>query len=238
MSIKNILITRQPDQSVELINLLSNNRFYPYLLPMIETIPTPFELKKDVYDYVVLTSPNGVKYFSNYIKKIKAQNYVAVGTKTAEMLHLQGITNMEIPDVFSQEGLVDYFSKKQLQGLHILIPSPEKSSPNLKNFLISKGAMVEKPAIYKTERLKYESGELYHFLRGYAIDTVIFASPSAVESFFDNLGDEVSRLELTYISIGQTTFNFLKNNFGIISYYPEEFTVNGVVELINNMRRN
>lgn len=237
MSIKNILITRQPDQSVELINLVSNNRFYPYLLPMIETIPTSFELKRNIYDYVVLTSPNGVTYFSNYIKKIKAQNYVAVGIKTAEILQLQGVENIDLPDIFSQEGLIDYFGKKQIQGLHILLPSPEKSSPGLKNFLVSKGAVVEKPTVYKTERLKYENGEVNKFLREYAIDTVIFASTSAVEAFFENIGGGVSKSELTYISIGKTTFNFLQDNFGITSYYPKEFTVNGVVELINNIRR-
>lgn len=237
MKIKNALITRQPEQSVDLINLLSKNGFYPYLIPMIVTTPIHFELKRAVYDYVILTSPNGVTYFANHIKMMKAEKYVVVGTKTAETLHLQGITNMDIPDVFSQEGLINYFSEKQVQGLHILLPSPEKSSPNLKNFLISKGAVVEKPAIYKTDKLKYENGEVPELLKEFNIDTVIFASPSAAEAFFDNLKKYELTARMTCISIGKTTYEFLKNSLGISSYYPEQSTVKGMVELLNNLRR-
>lgn len=205
---------------------------------MIATTPTYFELKRAVYDYVVFTSPNGVKYFSNHIKMIKAEKYVAVGTKTAETLHLQGITNMDIPDIFSQEGVINYFSGKQLQGLHILLPSPEKSSSTLRDFLISKGAIVEKPVIYKTDKLKYENGEVPELLKEFNIDTIIFASPSATEAFFDNLKKYELTSQMTFISIGKTTYEFLKNSLGISSYYPEKFTVTGMIELLNNLRRN
>lgn len=236
---KNVLITRQPEQSIELINLLSKKGFSPYIIPMIETTPVNFELESNMYDYVIFTSPNGVKYFLGYIKKIVAKKYVAVGSKTAEILHSHGITDIEIdiPDIFSQEGLVDYFRKNIIDGKHILLPSPEKSSGKLQNFLKSGGAIIEKPVIYKTDKLKYEKGEVFEFLKDFDIDTIIFASPSAAEAFFNNVDKNQLSDQMFYISIGKTTHEFLHSCFGIKSYYPEEYTVNGMIDLLNNLRR-
>jgi len=233
---KNILITRQVEQSVDFVNLLSKNLFYSFLLPMIETIGVDFITKKQVYDYIIFTSTNAVKFF--FLKsKSKGIRYIAVGSTTAKYLENLGINAFTPKGEFSAEGLIEYFKDIDIKDANILIPTPEKHSDLLKNFLISNGALVETVVVYKTDEIKYPSGYLNNFLIENNIDTVTFASPSAAKSFFSNAEINKDIYNLNYISIGKTTYNFLKEHFNIQSQYPNKYTAEGIVELLKELRR-
>ncbi|UOD34707.1 uroporphyrinogen-III synthase [Deferribacteraceae bacterium V6Fe1] len=233
---KNILVTRQAEQSVDFINLLSKNLFYPFLLPMIETIGVDFVTKKQVYDYIIFSSTNAAKFF--FLKsKAKGVKYIAVGSSTAKYLDTFGVNAFTPKDEFSAEGLIEYFRDIDIKDANILIPTPEKHSDSLKNFLVSNGALVETVVVYKTDEVKYPTGHLNNFLLENNIDTVTFASPSAAKSFFSNAEKNKDIYNLKYISIGKTTYSFLKENYNIQSHYPDKYTVEGIVELLNDIRR-
>lgn len=233
---KNILVTRQAEQSVEFINLLSKNKFYPFLLPMIETTGVDFVTKKQVYDYIIFTSKNAAKFF--FLKsKAKGIKNIVVGSSTARYLENFGIKVVMPKNEFSTEGLIELFKDIDVTGLNILIPTPEKYSKTLKDFLITKGALVETIVVYKTDEVKYPLTYLNNFLIENNIDTVTFASPSAAKSFFSNSEINKDIYNLNYISIGKTTYDFLKENYNIKSHYPDKYTVEGIVELLNDLRR-
>ena len=61
------------------------------------------------------------------------------------------------------------------------------------------------------------------------IDTVTFCSPSAAKSFLRQFNGDKSLLDI--VSIGTTTALFLDKQ-GVISRYPENFTVESMVEII------
>jgi uroporphyrinogen-III synthase len=167
----------------------------------------------------------------------RAIKYIAVGSKTAEFLKNYGIDAIVPQGEFSADGLIDYFKNIDVKDKNILIPVPETHSDKFKNYLITNGALVETVVIYKTSKIKYEEGYVKNFITENKIDTVVFASPSAAESFFMNFHEDSFINKLNFISIGKTTYNFLKNSLNIDSYYPEEYTIYGVVLLLQELRR-
>lgn len=230
---KNVLITRQISQVADIVNLLSKNRFYPFLLPMIETVGVNFNTKKSVYDYIVFTSANGVKYFFDNTKDVKAHKIITVGSKTEEFLknyaHLSSITPK---DDFSAEGLISFFENEDVKDRNILLVVPEKHTKKHKEFLISKGALVETCIVYKTIELIYENDYVENFIRENKIQVIFFTSPSTVEAFFKNVKLNKYIYNLEYYAIGKTTYDYLKENYNIDACYPKIYTVEGMVDLM------
>lgn len=230
---KNVLITRQISQVADIVNLLSKNRFYPFLLPMIETVGVNFNTKKSVYDYIVFTSANGVKYFFDNTKDVKAHKIITVGSKTEEFLknyaHLSSITPK---DDFSAEGLISFFENEDVKDRNILLVVPEKHTKKHKEFLISKGALVETCIVYKTIELIYENDYVENFIRENKIQVIFFTSPSTVEAFFKNVKQNKYIYNLKYYAIGKTTYDYLKENYNIDACYPKIYTVEKMVDLM------
>lgn len=224
-----ILITRQPEQSAEFVNLLSSRGLYPFILPMIETVPVECEIKNKVFDYLIFTSSNAFNYFKKYINSIKFGKIAAVGKKTAEAIEREGFDVNLIPEDYSGEGLVKKFMNREINGMKFLIPGPKKTSNTLKNFLVSKKAIVESPVVYETIGIQYPRGFISGFIQGNLIDCITFASPSAARSFLSQtkIPDTVKET----VVIGRTTFSYLQEN-GINAVYPNKYTVNDMVELI------
>ncbi len=226
---KNVLITRQAEQSVEFINLLSKNGFYPFILSLIQTLPVEFETEYNKYDFIVFPSVNAVKYFFQNKNKICFNHIVSVGSKTAEYLKNLGFTSDYVPDKFSAEGLAKLFENVKIKHKTFLLPGPEKRKDEFYKFLLSKNCYAEIITVYKTLSVKYETGYIEKFIDENKVDIVTFASPSAAKSFFYQIRD--IKRELKFVSIGTTTYNYLKT-LGIDSIYPNEFTAAGMVELI------
>lgn len=224
-----ILITRQPEQSVEFINLLSSNGLYPFILPMIQTVPVECEIKNKAFDYLIFTSSNAFNYFKKHIKDLNFGNIAAVGQKTAEVIESAGYHVNLIPQDYSGEGLVKIFMNKEINGMKFLIPGPRKTSNTLKNFFVSKNAVVETPVVYETLEITYPQGYIEDFIKKNEIECLTFASPSAARSFLSqaNIHDTVKKI----VVIGKTTYSYL-NELNIDSIYPEKYTVKGMVELI------
>ncbi len=232
--IHNVLITRQPEQSVEFINLLSANGYFPFLLPMIKTVGLDYKIKNKAFDYLVFSSANSVKYFLKDMKNINYGQLIAVGEKTAKFANKYGLKADITPRTFSGEGLIEYFRDKEIHGMKFLIPGPKKSTETFKTFLISRNAVVESPAVYETIPVDYDDGFVDNFLIDNKIDCVTFASPSAAEAFLRNLNSD---MKIKYIiSIGKTTYEYLKS-FGINSKYPAKYTVESIVSLINEINK-
>ncbi|KAA0259500.1 uroporphyrinogen-III synthase [Deferribacter autotrophicus] len=234
--IKNVLITRQPNQSVEFINELSKSGFHPFLLPMIKTIPLDYSVSSNNYDFIVFTSTNAVTYFANNLKKIKFKNIIAVGEKTASLLKQFDIIPNIIPDEFSAEGLIKVLDNMDIKNNFFLIPTTPARSDLLENYLKQRKALVEICYIYKTVEENYPEGYIDNFVINNNIDTVTFASPSAARSFLKQ-AKNINLNLLTIISIGKTTAKFLEKE-GIKSYYPEKYTVKEMVKLISSLSKN
>lgn len=227
---QNILITRQPDQAVDFVNLLSINDCKPFILPMIETIPVPHKIKTSNYDYIVFTSMNAVRYFIKYYGKYTFKKVIAIGEKTSLYLKQFNIKADIIPKIFSAKGIIEILEHQLLNSKTFFIPGPRSRSELLSNFLIEQGAMVDEPIIYETKPVLYKKNEIELFLKKNMIDIITFASPSAAEAFLSQI--EIIPDNIKFVSIGTTTFDYLQER-GINSIFPNDFTVEGMVEIIS-----
>lgn len=234
--ISNVLVTRQPDQSVEFINLLSKNGFYPFLLPLIETIPLNNRPIRKSYDYIIFTSENAVKYFYPLMDSVDFKYVVAVGDKTKKRLEDLNIVVDFVPDEFSADGLIKLYEHKDLDGKTFLAPTTKKSNDYLKKYVEGKGGIFEKCFIYDTILKKYPEHYIDAFLVENNIDTLIFASPSAVESFFSQIND-LDKNCYTFVAIGKVTARKLEAN-GVSCVFPEKYTILDVVSLLKKIREN
>ncbi|MEF3255235.1 MAG: uroporphyrinogen-III synthase [Deferribacterales bacterium] len=234
---RKILITRQPEQSIEFINKLSFNRFYPYLLPMIKTVPLKFDIQRNRYDFIIITSVNTVEFLKLFMDKINYNRAIAVGSKTKQAIEMIGFSDVEIPQLYSQKGVIKYLENEDLKGKSFFIPGAEERPGDLIDFLLKRGAEVDAPSIYTTEKVCYDNGYIVEFLNELSIDAVTFFSPSAGRSFFSQVVfSEIKKIPL-FVSIGPTTHDYLLS-IGIKSIYPKtEFTVDGVINLLTDIYR-
>ncbi|MCX8084828.1 MAG: uroporphyrinogen-III synthase [Calditerrivibrio sp.] len=232
---RKILITRQPEHSIEFINKLSFNRFYPYILPMIKTVPHSIIIDETQYDFVIITSANCCNYIEPLMDKLLYSRAIAVGKKTKQCMEKIGFKEVEIPENYSQKGIIQYLTKEPLLGKTVFLPGAEERPDELLQFLISKGAKVEAPTLYSTEKICYDKNYIEDFINEIHIDAITFFSPSAAKSFFSQITFSNIKKSPLFVSVGPTTHDYLIS-IGIESIYPKtDFSVDGVVELLVNI---
>ena len=206
---KRVLITRQFEQSGSFVNSLSSKGYFPFLLPMIETVQLCPNIEEGEYEIIFFTSANAVKYFAPYHHNIHGKAYIALGEKTAHAM--------------------DIIKSITLNGARILSPGAEKRMTLPQDELESMGAELITPAVYETTFAIYPDGYVDSFITENKIDTVTFCSPSAVKSFIKQFNGDKSLLDI--VSIGTTTAEYLES-IGLKSRYPDKFTVESMVEII------
>lgn len=226
---KNVLITRQPNQAVDFINLLSHNGFNPFILPMIETIPIKHVPDQQSYDYIIFTSMNSIRYFMKHYKDYSFKKIISIGDMTSKYLKQFDLNANYTPKTYSAQGLVELLKEMPIASKRFFIPGPKKRNKLLGTYLIENGAHVDEPIIYETKPVLYKKGEIEFFLTKHMIDVITFASPSSAEAFISQI--EVTPDNIEFISIGTTTYSYLKEK-NIQSIYPEDFTIEGIMDII------
>ncbi len=227
---KRVLITRQYEQAGGFINQLSNAGHYPYILPMIEVCQLCPKIDYGMYEVILFTSANAVKYFAPYHENVRAHLYIAVGTKTAQaMENFIGVSANMTPVVHNMEHVIKLLSEIKLDGARILSPGAEERLPLPVEELAEFGAKVITPAVYVTHFADYPRRYVDKFIEDNKIDVLTLCSPSAAKSFLKQFKGDINTLDV--VSIGSTTAEYLLSK-GIVSRYPETFTTEGVVGII------
>lgn len=227
---KKVLVTRQFEQSGTLINTLSKFGHYPFLLPMIETVQICPNMDDGTYDVILFTSANAVRYFAPYNNRVHGVVYIAIGPKTAQAMEtFLGVSADRIPVVHNLEHVKQILTSIPLKGGRILSPGAAERTEILLTELKELGANIISPTVYETNFAQYPKGYVDKFLKDNAVKVVTFCSPSAAKSFFKQFG--LKKDEFDFVSIGSTTCDFL-TSIGIQSRFPENFTVEGMAEII------
>jgi uroporphyrinogen-III synthase len=222
-----VLITRESDKTEKFAKLLEQNGFEWFSLPMIECVPVDADVE-GAYDFGVFTSLNAVKYFEGYKEKVTFGKVVAVGSATKRALGEAGISVDLMPEKYSAEGLKVLFSDIDVTGKKILMAGAETRAGDFHTWLVDNNADADIVTIYKTQFVEYEAGYVEKFLAENGVDVVTFASPSAASSFFSQIKN---RLQCKIVCIGKTTYDRVKE-LGYDSKYPEEYTLDGMLNLI------
>ncbi len=193
------------------------------------------------FDWIVFTSPNGVRFFFDYLKSNGADARVfgsskiaSIGSKTAERLLDFGIRADFTPKMFTSEELGRQLAAfTNIKGKKILLLRSRLAWHRLREILTEAGAVVEEAAVYTSLHEKSESKWLCDKIRDREIDWITFASPSAVENFFEQVDSNVLKNDSVKVAcIGPVTSARLEK-FGVtVDVQAGKHTIDGLLDAI------
>jgi uroporphyrinogen III methyltransferase/synthase len=190
---KSILVTRSPDQSLELGSLLEDLGAEIISIPTIAIGPPETWLPADSsiqgladYEWVIFTSANAVDAFLDRAGTMPDLKIAAVGSQTARRLQERDIGVDLVPEDFRAEGLIKSFPEN-LRGLEILLPRAESGSDLLPDTLRKRGAKVDVVSVYRNQLPTTGGGELRALLEAGSIDCITLTSGSTVRNLIQML---------------------------------------------------
>lgn len=246
---KKIVVTRARAQASALVKQLSQLGAHCIEIPTIKIVPpaddTPLreainQIKS--YDWIVLTSVNGVKFFFDTlfdmgkdVRILGHLKFACIGPVTKERLSEHGIISDILPDTYQAESVIAAFKDTDIKNKKVLLPRAMKARTILPEELSKMGATVHEVIAYETELDDSGKETLSRMLRDKEIDVVTFTSSSTVSNFMSLLddADPKSLLEsVTLASIGPVTSDTLRS----MGFEPHidaaEFTIPGLVTSI------
>ena len=201
--------------------------------------------KIDTYNWLVLTSVNGVKFFfrrlierDRDIRDLKGVKICAVGTKTAEAINKHGIKVDLIPKQFNAEGLVEAFTKEngseRLDGLKILLPRAQDARALFPEKIKKLGGEIDVFTAYKAVKPAIHGKRMKRFLKEGKITIATFTSAATFNNFMEIMGEDAIGLlkDVTIAVIGPVTAKAVEKEGLKVDIMPEEATVEAMVNAI------
>lgn len=192
---KKIVITRAAEQAPEFAQLLEETGAEVISFPTIQIVPPktwePVDrVVRDIaqYDWLLLTSANGVTMFFNRLKTLggdvrdlKGVRIGAIGPKTSSRLQALGLRVDAFPEEYRAEALAEVVG--EVRGCRVLLARAEQARDILPKTLEARGATVTIAPVYRTLKARRLAGEIKKRLLAGEIDVVTFTSSSTVEGF-------------------------------------------------------
>lgn len=249
---KRVLVTRAREQAGSAAALLRERGADPVVVPTIEIHPPSdpsamidaVQAMHDRYDWVVLTSANGVDRLWAEIRRqgkdaraFGRAKIAAIGPGTASALERCGVT----ADVIAKEHRGEALAQEVLAAMgsptagRVLIPRAEVARDVVPDALRAAGCEVDVVSVYKTRsppRALLEA--LSALLEGGEIDAVTFTSSSTVEHLCDALEARAVPLlaKTTVASIGPITTETAKKRGIRVDVTAAEYTIPGLVSAL------
>lgn len=251
-----VLITRAADPSSQFRDLLQAQGAIAIDLPALEIRPpSSWEGLDDAikalssFDWLILTSANGVNYFFERLRALgwdarhlAGVKIAVVGKKTATVLQGYGVNPDFIPPDFVADSLVEHFPTA-IANLKILFPRVETGGREVlvKELTAQGAAVVEVPA--------YQSGcptdidpVAWQALQEQRVDFVTFASSKTVQHFHQLVSkalgkdaaqgiDELLR-SIKFASIGPQTTKSCQALLGRVDVETKEYTLEGLTQAL------
>ena len=215
---KIFISTRPVGQSAELENLLAEESASLVLMPTIEVRPLPLDefawlqLKNlDSFNWIVFTSPNGLKYFFAALFELQ-NNYglpehlkiAVVGKKTAAHLECYGTSAAFINLGNTAEDFVaDFFHRVNL-GERVLFPIGNLARTVIED-KISKKAVCTRILFYETVLPETFDSEALQLILNDQYSMIVLTSPSSFTNLLQIISGKTDPSKLRLVCIGQTT---------------------------------
>lgn len=197
---RRIVITRPRDQATEWRRKIESLGAAVIELPLIQVrkdvnLNTLAEVLSEFgsYEWIVFTSTNGVKYFfEEFIRvheDIRALGLVriaAVGEATAAAirdLHLR--VDLQPKKASAEELARELIERESMDSAKVLVITGNLNRDVIVEKLNEVRAIVDRLPVYKTEETDLAADPIAGDFRTNGADAILFASPSAAQSFFD-----------------------------------------------------
>ncbi|MCK4487858.1 MAG: uroporphyrinogen-III C-methyltransferase [Desulfobacterales bacterium] len=246
---KTVVVTRAQAQASALVGRLSDLGAACLECPTIKVVPpedwSPLDAaidNLDTYDWLVLTSVNGVDFFFDRLyekgKDVRALGNVrtaTIGPATAKRLRNFGLKSDIIPETYQAESILEAFKQESMNGKRVLLPRAKEARPVLPVELRKMGAAVDEIAAYQTEEARENVDVLVKRLEEGSIDLLTFTSSSTVRNFKALLPPERfgSLIEgVTVATIGPITADTARKLGFKVNIMARDYTIDGLCEAI------
>jgi len=246
---KAVVVTRTRQQASDLVARLSSLGAECLECPTIRVVPPddwqPLDQAIDrlgSYDWLVLTSVNGVDFFFNRLfqrgKDVRALRRVrtaTIGPATARRLRDFGFRSDIVPESYVAESVIEAFKNESLDGKRVLLPRAKEARPILPVEVRKMGAHVDEVAAYQTEQVSEGIEQLLGRLEEQTVDVLTFTSSSTVKNFKAALPSE--RFEelirgVKTACIGPITAQTARELGFNVDIEASEYTIPGLCEAI------
>lgn len=194
------------------------------------------------YQWVVFTSPTGVKVFFEKlmeahkdIRHLGKAKIAVIGQGTAKKLQERCLYPDLMPEVYDGDSLGEALAEQCVPGDRILIPRAEKGNANLVRLLEEAGAKVEDVATYRTV---YEQSVLIDEKKEFdlgGIDCAVFTSASTVKGFVEGTPG-LNYTKVRAACIGKQT-KAAADAWGMETYVAKKATIESLVALVEEMKK-
>ena len=246
---KRIVVTRARAQATDFIQRLEALGAQVIDCPTIDISPPESFAALDAavnkiesYDWLILTSVNGVEPFLSRLHvagksagSLAHLSIAAIGPETAKRLESAGLRNVLVPWRYQAEGVLDLLESQDMHGKRVLIPRAAKAREVLPETLRQWGATVDVVEAYRTVTPPGDFSAMRRLLEQREMDLVSFTSSSTVKNFcqlFDGaaLGEILG--DTTVACIGPVTARTVEELGGHPSIVARQFTIDGLIDAI------
>jgi uroporphyrinogen-III synthase len=236
---RTVLVTRPKGQSEWAVSELEKLGATVYVLPVIQIEPLESTdgldealRNLDRYDWVVLTSVNGVHAIGERLvalgiptTQIAARKLAAIGPATGAELEKLARKPDLIPAEYVSESIAEGLG--DVQGKRFLLARADIARKDLANILRERGAVVDEVAAY---RIVQGCGS--EELTGKAPDYITLTSSSAARGTYEILKDKGHQnwmKNAKIVTIGPITSDTVRELGFTVAAEAKEFTVPGMI---------
>ncbi len=239
-----VLLTRPRELVSTLAGMLRQRGAEVLELPAIRTVPTADTAKVDAaiqrlaeggYDWIVFTSPSGVRIFlerlfdRSDIRSLAGVKIAAIGQGSQKALRGYGLRADFVPSVFDGETLGAELAQRCVSGDRILIPRAAIGNRELVEKLLSvPGVQVDDVATYDTEYVTSRVLDEKALIESGEVDFAVFTSASTVRGFVGSAdGADVTKIKA--VCIGRQT-QAAAQAAGMATWTSEKATLESLCE--------
>lgn len=208
--------------------------------------------KIESYNWMIITSANGVNYFfkrlferDRDIRDLKGIKICAVGSKTAEAINKFGIKVDLVPEEFNAEGLIKMINRQipvgangrsPLQGTKFLLPRAETAREILPQKIRELGGEIDVVTAYRAVKPETHGRRIRRFLKEGKITIATFTSAATFNNFMEITGGDSDGLlkDVAIAVIGPVTAKAVEKAGLKVSIMPKEATIEAMVNEILN----
>jgi uroporphyrinogen III methyltransferase / synthase len=245
---RRVLVTRAVGQRGRLARLLAERGAEVVAVPTIRVVPPedPHAIEAalerlDRFDWVVLTSANGVEAFFERLaasdrdsRALAGRKVAVVGAETARALAAHGLAADLVPEDSNAEGLAAAIAAAGVNGRRVLLAQAAGARKILAERLAQAGAEVTAAALYRTVVAEPDAAALA-VLAGAPIHYATFTSASTVRNLQEILGPEGFATTLAgarVIAIGPVTARAARDAGLTVHLQPDDPGVAALVAAI------
>lgn len=195
-----------------------------------------------VYDWLVLTSANGVERFFERLdaadmdgRHLHGLRVAAIGPATAAACMAHGIRPDFVPSEYRAEGVLEGLCERGVGAdSRVLIARAAEAREMLPDALAQRGVIVDVAPVYRTVLGEGDPAVIARIAAG-EVDAVTFTSSSTVRNFMTMLGSadaDASLADTLVASIGPITSQTARELGLAVGVQAAEYTIPGLVDAL------